>query len=67
MVIFSFIMSLIFCVTLISFVIGMVVSIFKAKKNYKQLQNNLSGMLDNLNTIPTKLNLGDSYDKDKEE
>ena len=67
MVIFSFIMSLIFCVTLISFVIGMIVSFFKAKKNYKQLQNDLSGMLDNLNTIPTKLNLGDDYDKDKKE
>lgn len=67
MVIFSFIMSLIFCVTFISFVIGMVVSFFKAKKNYKQLQNGLSGMLDNLNTIPTKLNLGDDYDKDKKE
>lgn len=67
MVVFSFIMSLIFCVTLISFIIGMVVSFFKAKKNYKQLQNNLSGMLDNLNTIPTKLNLGDDYDKDKKE
>lgn len=67
MVVFSFIMSLIFCVTLISFIIGMVVSFFKAKKNYKQLQNDLSGMLDNLNTIPTKLNLGDDYDKDKKE
>ena len=67
MVVFSFIMSLVFCVTLISFILGMVVSFFKAKKNYKQLQNNLSGMLDNLNTIPTKLNLGDSYDKDKKE
>lgn len=67
MVIFSFIMSLIFCVTLISFVIGMIVYFFKAKKNYKQFQNDLSGMLDNLNTIPTKLNLGDSYDKDKKE
>lgn len=67
MVVFSFVISLIFCVTLISFIIGMVVSFFKAKKNYKQLQNNLSGMLDNLNTIPTKLNLGDDYDKDKKE
>lgn len=67
MVVFSFIMSLIFCVTLISFVIGMIVSFFKAKKNYKQLQNNVSVMLDNLNIIPTKLNLGDSYDKDKKE
>ena len=67
MVVFSFIMSLIFCVTLISFIIGMVVSFFKAKKNYNQLQNNLSGMLDNLNTIPTKLKLGDDYDKDKKE
>ena len=67
MVVFSFIMSLIFCVTLISFIIGMVVSFFKAKKNYKQLQNNLSGMLVNLNTIPTKPNLGDDYDKDKKE
>lgn len=67
MVVFSFIMSLIFCVTLISFVIGIIVSFFKAKKNYNQLQNNLSGMLDNFNTIPTKLNLGDDYDKDKKE
>lgn len=67
MVIFSFICSLLFCITLVSFVIGMIVSFIKAKKNYGQLQNNLSNMLDNLNTIPTKLDLGDDYDKDKKE
>ena len=67
MVIFSFICSLLFCITLVSFVIGMIVAFIKAKKNYGQLQNNLSNMLDNLNTIPTKLDLGDDYDKDKKE
>lgn len=67
MVIFSFICSLLFCITLVSFVIGMIVSVIKAKKNYGQLQNNLSNMLDNLNTIPTKPDLGDNYDKDKKE
>ena len=67
MVIFSFICSLLFCITLVSFVIGMIVSVIKAKKNYGQLQNDLSNMLDNFNTIPTKLDLGDNYDKDKKE
>ena len=67
MVIFSFICSLLFCITLVSFVIGMIVSFIKAKKNYGQLQYNLSNMLDNLNTIPSKLDLGDNYDKDKKE
>lgn len=67
MVIFSFICSLLFCITLVSFVIGMIVSFIKAKKNYGQLQNDLSNMLDNLNTIPSKLDLGDNYDKDKKE
>lgn len=63
MVIFCFICSLLFCITLVSFVIGMIVSVIKAKKNY----NNLSNMLDNLNTIPAKLDLGDNYDKYKKE
>lgn len=66
MVIFSFICSLLFCLTLVTFVISLIIAILREKKNLVKMNSELNELTNLMNTIPNN-NLGDSYDKDKEE
>lgn len=67
MVIFSFICSLLFCLTLVTFVISLIIAILRERKNLVKMNSELNELTNLMNTIPNNNNLGDSYDKDKEE
>ena len=67
MVIFSFICSLLFCLTLVTFVISLIIAILRERKNLVKMNSELNDLTNLMNTIPNNNNLGDSYDKDKEE
>lgn len=67
MVIFSFICSLLFCLTLVTFVISLIIAILRERKNLVKMNSELNKLTNLMNTIPNNNNLGDSYDKDKEE
>lgn len=63
MVIFSFVCSLIFCLVLITFIFGLIVSLVKSKK----IDNELNDKINGLNSLFNSNIGGDIIDENKKE